>query len=341
MNIAFTICSNNYLAQAKTLGDSLLKENSDYKFVIVLVDKPSPQLDYSTDIAHNIIQIEDIMLEGFDDLWMKYNIIELNTCVKPSVFRYFFKEYPKAEFLFYFDPDIFIYDNLLGIESKFKEYDFILTPHIYNRLSLSDIRPNEFDFLNYGIFNIGFLGLRNSFQIMNEFLPWWEERTLNLGFIRPCDGLFVDQLWFNIVPLFFNRICILDHQGCNVAPWNLHERELKEIEGRIIVNNRDPLIFFHFSTFKYTDPKTLFYNYDRNLSHINDTIKKLYKSYCGLLIENKIEKMVEIKCYYTEQKTIQESKFYTNQLVAEKDKKPLFKRLFPRFVSKIIRRVRG
>ena len=154
MKIAFTLCSNNYLAQAKTLGDSLLKYNPDYKFIIGLVDRLSPKINYSKDIVHEIIQIEDIGIADFDELWKKYNIIELNTCVKPSIFRYLFKNNPDIEFLFYFDPDILLYDKLSVIESKFKENDFIITPHIISPLALSEHRPNEYDFLNYGIYNI-------------------------------------------------------------------------------------------------------------------------------------------------------------------------------------------
>ena len=39
MKIIFTICSNNYLAQAKALGDSVLQTNPDYTFFIGLVDE--------------------------------------------------------------------------------------------------------------------------------------------------------------------------------------------------------------------------------------------------------------------------------------------------------------
>ena len=38
MILAFTICSVNYLAQARTLGDSLRQTNPDWHFVIGLVD---------------------------------------------------------------------------------------------------------------------------------------------------------------------------------------------------------------------------------------------------------------------------------------------------------------
>lgn len=298
MKIAFTICSNNYLAQAKTLGDSLLKYNHEYKFYIVLVDQLSNEINYTLDILHEIITIEEIEIKGFDELWKKYEIIELNTCVKPSIFRYFFEHNRDIEFLFYFDPDIMIYDKLNALESKFRVSDFILTPHIIYPLQISDLRPNEYDFLNYGIYNIGFLGLRNSYQIINDFLPWWEERTLKLGYIKPCIGLFVDQIWFNIVPLFYKKICILNNSGCNVAPWNLHERVLTKFSDKIMVNNKDNLIFFHFSSFKFNTPKTLFYNYKRNLTYINTIIENLYHTYFNFLIENKVEIYSSIKCYY-------------------------------------------
>ena len=45
MITVFTVCSANYLAQAKTLGQSLHQHNPDYHFVIGLVDRISPELD--------------------------------------------------------------------------------------------------------------------------------------------------------------------------------------------------------------------------------------------------------------------------------------------------------
>ncbi len=47
MTIAFTICSNNYLAHAKTVGDSYLKYHPNNKFIIGLVDKLQDEYDYS------------------------------------------------------------------------------------------------------------------------------------------------------------------------------------------------------------------------------------------------------------------------------------------------------
>jgi lipopolysaccharide biosynthesis glycosyltransferase len=112
MNLAFTICSNNYLAQAKTLGDSLLKHNPGHKFIIVLVDRKTPQIDYSFFEPYEIVLIEDVGIQDFESIWKKYNIVELNTAVKPTLFKYFFKKYAELDNAFYFDPDIMIFRSL-------------------------------------------------------------------------------------------------------------------------------------------------------------------------------------------------------------------------------------
>lgn len=328
MNIAFTLCSNNYLAQAKTLGDSIKNFAPDLKFFIGLVDRFSPQVDYPG-IAHDVLQVEKINIPGFERLWKKYNIIELNTCVKASYFRYLFRNNPDAHYIYYFDPDIMVFDKLIDLEIEFENHDFILTPHILKPLEISENRPNEYDFLNYGIYNLGFLGLRNSEQITDSFLPWWEERTLKLGFIKPNNGLFVDQIWFNLVPLFYDKIKIIRHLGCNVAPWNLNERDLTQISDRFIVNNSKNLIFFHFSSFKFNNIEKLFFDYPRNEIFINDVVKKIYGIYCTQLIKNKVKDFSTITCYFTEARVSYEEALQKKQDTLKKKVKRAVKPLLP------------
>ncbi len=91
MRIAFTLCSNNYLAQAKTLGDSLIEHNPDYEFVIGLVDRKRDDVDYDFFRPHGIIEIEEIGIPKFAELGKRYGIIELNTAVKPFLFQHLLK----------------------------------------------------------------------------------------------------------------------------------------------------------------------------------------------------------------------------------------------------------
>src|ERR1700721_417342 len=106
MIFTFTVCSNNYLAQATVLGNSLKVHNPSYRFIIFLVDEKHESINYD-EIGHEIIPVHLIEAE-FRELSLKYDIIELNTAIKPRVVEYLFKE-KNAEKVIYLDPDVKVY----------------------------------------------------------------------------------------------------------------------------------------------------------------------------------------------------------------------------------------
>ena len=83
MKLAFTICSNNYLAQAITLGQSLKKTNQDIHFFIGLIDCVNEHLNYkAVNEVATLIPVDQVMSEAqLSELVAKYNIIELNNIV--------------------------------------------------------------------------------------------------------------------------------------------------------------------------------------------------------------------------------------------------------------------
>lgn len=306
MKIAFTICSNNYLAQAKILGDSLLQKDSNYKFVIGLCDELSEEIDYTFFKNIEIIPVAKINIYCFEEIIKKYHIVELNTSIKPSFFKYFIEKYDDLESLIYFDPDIQIFNDLSPIEEFLKVSDILLTPHILKPIPIDNLEPAENTFLNFGIYNLGFIALNPKSKNSKKLLDWWEERTLKIGFDRVCDGLFVDQLWINLVPLFFDKVKIVRELGFNVAPWNLHERNnIKSIEQGYLMGDNSKLIFYHFSSYNYETPNILskYYNRYDNILLSND-IHKLYTQYHEKLIINKIDKFSKIKCFYLKEEIV-------------------------------------
>jgi hypothetical protein len=325
MKLAITICSNNYLAHAKTLGDSLLAKNPEYKFVIGLVDRKVPGIDYDSLHGMEIIEIKDIGIRDFEGVWKKYNIIELNTAVKPSLIKYLFEKYLDVEFLLYFDPDIFIYDSLKSIEERFETSDILLTPHIVSPIGLDEpgvrLVPTESTFLNHGLYNLGFIGIKKKGAQTREFLDWWEERTLIQGFIDVENGIFVDQLWVNLVPIYFENVKTLKEMGYNAAPWNLHERgHIKNKNDYVLMPDGTQLVFFHFSSYKYTQPDKIGKQYNRFEFSDFPEIRMLYKAYHDLLIKNGIEKLSSQPCYYVEMR---------NQLIIS--------RVYPNSAARIVK----
>lgn len=297
----FTLCSNNYLAQAKTLGDSLIRFNPGYKFIIGLVDELNTEIDYKSFEPYTILPVAQIGIMNFEDLWKKYAIVEFNTSVKASYFKYIFNQDPETNTICYLDPDISVYYSLQLLEDAFTENDILLTPHIQSPISLDGKEPGENNFLNYGLFNLGFIGVHRNCTIAGGFLDWWEERILSVGFHDTLNGYFVDQLWINFVPLFYEKVIILKKPGLNAAPWNLHERKIvKADENAFKMGDGSPLYFFHFSNFKFTEPDKMSNYYNRYTFETHPELKRFYRDYYDRLITNRIETLSVIPCTYVE-----------------------------------------
>lgn len=296
--IIFTICSNNYLAQAKALGDSVIKHNPDYKFIICLCDKKHPRINYSFFEPHQIIEAHDIGIKKFKQMVEQYNIIELNTSIKPFVFDYLFRTYEDAEFVMYFDPDTYVYEKLTAIEDELKDNSILLTPHICTPIEFDGEEPTENTFTLFGIFNLGFLALKRS-EDADNLLNWWMRRLEINCYIRTDDGIFVDQLPMNFAPIFFNNVKISKNLGLNMAPWNLHERNLTLKDDKYFVNDKYPLIFYHFSNCDPNNRELLSTHYNRVSFYKNTILKQAYDTYKKEITNNDYDKLSDISCVYT------------------------------------------
>src|SRR5690606_18615849 len=238
----------------------------------------------------------------FSELVLKYNIIELNTAIKPRAVEYLF-ETIRAEKVIYLDPDIKIFKPLTMLYSDLDRYSILLTPHIYTPVPIDGKKPGENTFLNYGIYNLGFLALKNS-PTARDFAGWWKNRTYKEGYSKPAIGLFVDQLPINHVPIFFKGVRVLENRGLNMAPWNLHERKLSEQDGRYLVNGEEDLIFFHFSSFRVDSGELPLIHYDRYQMKDRPDLKDLYSSYNKEIKANNYEVYSKIESVYDKERAI-------------------------------------
>jgi hypothetical protein len=295
MTIVFTICSNNYLAQAISLGQSLILHNPEYKFVIGLVDRKISEIDYST-IPFDILTVESIGIDDFGGMIKRYDITELNTAVKPFYFRYFFENTHKSEAVIYLDPDIFVYSPFIELEDALKNSEIVVTPHFTTPFD-DDKKQNEEDFLNSGLYNLGFIGIRNT-TVGNEMVNWWAERLRFKSYINFKAGLFTDQIWINFVPLYFPKVHIFMHPGYNMAYWNLHERSIVVKDGNSFVNETYPLVFYHFSGFNPIKNSVLSKYQDRFSFENRLDITPLFNDYSSALFSNKYRELIGYKCYF-------------------------------------------
>ncbi|TLU99173.1 glycosyl transferase [Dyadobacter luticola] len=303
MTIAFTICSINYLAQARTLGDSLKSTNPDVLFFIGLVDSLQG-VTFEPSYAHDfpMIEIDKIEIRDFQEMADRYNITELNTAVKPFYFIYFFKHYPEADNVIYFDPDIIVFQPLTELLGSLKKHKAVVTPHINTPIN-DRLTPNELHHLNTGVYNLGFVALARSEEIL-KFVSWWEEKLRFECLIDLCNGLFVDQNWMNFLPLFVENTHIERNPGYNAAYWNLHERTFSEDNHTHFVNENNPLIFFHYSGYDPAKPDILSKYQDRFELKNRPDLTALFALYRNSLISNGNAYYRKYPCSYIKPPTV-------------------------------------
>jgi len=330
LTLVFTICSNNYLAQAITLGHSLLNFNQDYIFKIGLVDKKIAQIDYSG-IPFEIVPVEQIGVEYFDEMILRYDIVELNTAFKPYFFKYFFNT-TKAESVMYLDPDIQVFASFYVLERELLNHDIIITPHFTTPIN-DDKWQAEEDFLNSGLYNLGFITIKNTSN-GNKMVNWWAKRLRDKAYIDFKRGLFTDQIWINFVPLFFERVKILTNVGYNVSYWNLHERLISFKNGEYYVNENQPLIFYHYASYRPLNPNQISTGQRRFTFEERPDIVPLFKNYCDLIFQNNYKSLVNYPCYYVCLKEKADNERLKN-LIKEI---PLYKKIIGKMVRIIIKR---
>ena len=252
--VAFTSINLRYLPKALAWAESVKMQNPDWETHILLNDAlPNGSVEWpNVDVVYPICRL---MVPGFGSWSFGLSVVELCTATKP----FYARELLKAgyEYVFYFDPDIYIYSDLTVLVNSFGDSEVLLTPHCSQEaVSDSEIHFNEVSSLAHGVFNLGFIGFRNR-STAQRVVEFWCRRMLRHCIDDHARGLFTDQKWFNLVPVFFDKVKCLKHRGCNVASWNIASRRIS-LSGDKWFAGGEPLVFFHFSGYDQNVPRSMF-----------------------------------------------------------------------------------
>jgi glycosyltransferase involved in cell wall biosynthesis len=254
-NAFFTISSWNYLHYSRALASSFSRHHPEFSSIFAIADTCREDLGKDTFPEFDtFIFFDDLDLPNRRAFSFRYDIMELNTAIKPTVFRRLFAE--GFDRVIYLDPDIFAYRRFDEVLRAFDEgATSILTPHALAP-NLHSESPNDLTFMRAGIYNLGFLALAKMHETSN-LLEWWETRLRSECVVnRLSDGIFVDQKFMDLWPAYCSGTHILRDPAYNVAYWNLDSRTIKKTGERYEVNG-SPLAFFHFSGINPDDRSVL------------------------------------------------------------------------------------
>ena len=278
---ACTIISKNYIALARTLAISFQKFHPGVPFFVLLVDEIGDYFEPKLEQFH-LVEIDELNIADKHGFCFKYNILELNTAVKPYFLAHLFDKF-FIQKLIYFDPDILITAEVSHIFELLNSHSIILVPHITDPIE-DNFKPSELDLLQAGTYNLGFIALKNT-ATTQKFLTWWQKRVYEQCLLAPDKGMHVDQKWIDLVPGLFDEVLIVRAPGYNVAYWNLHSRKVDLRNGRIMVNN-DLCCFFHFSGFDPLNISMVSKHQNRFTLYDLGQARQVFEEYRDLVLAN-------------------------------------------------------
>ena len=295
--ILYTVCSANHLAHCKTMTDSFVQFNEGYQVIIGLVDKINDRFDKNDFSPCQLIETDTIGIPGFEAMAASYSVIELNCAMKPFLAQYIFEQ-EQPDILLYLDSDIWVRHPFISVEDQLQLYDILLTPHFTTALPDNTGLPLERDVLRSGIYNAGFMAFKKS-DTVTAFLQWWAMHMQTECYYNFGEGMGVDQVWLNLVPLLYDKAGIFLHKGANVAYWNLHERVLSIRNEKVMVNDSKPLLFLHISGYRFDQPDVLSRHQNRFQLTELPVLSGLLAEYREAVIRNGYEKYRVLPCLFS------------------------------------------
>jgi hypothetical protein len=285
-----TVSTVSFLPFVAVMINSAHKHNSSFKFSILLTDVNNKSLPNIREKFENFkinIQFlccDDLGFDFFPKLREYYSVLEFNSACKVLALTYQILMKKEVECLF-LDPDIFILDNFEQIFKK-NSKDILVTPHTLAPYPEDGEDPQDIELALAGHINGGIVYVRNSEHSVSA-LEWLVRKTKFEWFIAPGCGMYADQKWLSALPYFFSKsTCVLTDPAINIAYWNLHERKLSELQGKIMVNNVLSASLFHFSGFTIPSNNKLTKHTNRRFDDGTEKVlKKLISEYESKLLE--------------------------------------------------------
>lgn len=243
MNSFCTLFDSNYLTRGLAMYESLKATGDDFVLYVVCFD----DLAYDGLLKCSLPNLVLISLSEFESVDLLRIKAERSageycwTCT-PHVIRYVLDTYDLPE-VTYLDADLYFFGNPVELLDEFHDSgaSVLITPHRYT--------PRYDQSETSGIYCVQFMTFKADTQGL-KVLQWWQDRCIEWCYNRFEDGKFGDQKYLDDWTERFEGVHVLQHIGGGVAPWNIQQYSLHELDNRLYVD-KSPVVFYHYHAYKY------------------------------------------------------------------------------------------
>jgi hypothetical protein len=243
-----TVVTRNYLAYARSLMLQAARHEPDADRFVVIADRLP--VGRAADVAGQVVYGDELGIPDWRRHAFQYTPFELACALKPWAIDHVLRAGGYGS-VAYLDGDMGLYGPLTPAWEPLGAAAVVLTPHRLRPLPDDELLPPESVFLQCGVFNAGFVGVRHDDRGL-AFVRWWQKRLARHCVVDLAAGLFVDQKWLDLAPGLMAGVRVLRHAGINAGHWALsadgwESRATGRGSTSDVFVDGDPLVLFHFS----------------------------------------------------------------------------------------------
>lgn len=236
-----TLFYSNYLIRAIALYRSLEAHcQSDFTLIMLCMDDLSVRILQRLRLPSvQIISVAELEREdpALAAVKAERSVAEYSWTCAPSLLLWLLNQTHREATVAYLDADLMFFSDPQPIFDEWNGNDILIHEHRFAPNHLSMQR-------DLGIFNVGFVGLRNSDEGW-RCVRRWREQCLAACRLDPDHGLCGDQKYLEEWPALYDRLTVLQHKGAGLAPWNVAQYALSASADIVAVDGL-PLIFYHY-----------------------------------------------------------------------------------------------
>lgn len=236
-----TIITADYLPLAKVLFASLQKFDAGSQLQVLVVDRNNISSAPGFTIHTTDTLTDQPFAAGIKKKYAHTNKDYYRWALKPVFIGYLLqKGFTKVIFT---DPDICFVSNFDFLFAELDSNNILLTPHWANLDPVSN-EDSLLAVLKGGSYNAGFIGASSKgIDAISFWASLCHYKTEDLR----SHGLFVDQKYLDILPAQFKGVKVIQHQGCNLASWNIDTCKREMVAGQLRINKVFEPVFIHYS----------------------------------------------------------------------------------------------
>ncbi|MHA8072236.1 hypothetical protein V7S77_09970 [Aquirufa ecclesiirivi] len=209
---------------------------------------------------------------------LERSIVEFYFTCSSFITNYVMEKELSANYVTYLDADLYFFDSPDKIFDEIGNSSIAIIPHNFFGVGKR--------YIKYGIYNVGWVTFKNDKQ-GRACLKSWKDNCEEwcFDYYDAQNKRFGDQKYLDNWKDNFKSVKVIEQKGANLAPWNVGQYNINlNKNGKLYVDN-DPLIFYHFASFKKLKDNVYTTNCSLYLSRPNDILKSyIYKLYLDQIV---------------------------------------------------------